>query len=1044
MAIPGQANINIGAENQVAGSDTLFAAFHTIQDNFDKLFETSSPFDTFRAGDGVTVASNVSNGVVSITNTGVTKITAGSGVAVSGANGNVTISVIPEGPVGVTSVGLTSTSLNVGGVTGNIVSAGTFTVDLPRLPTGENFATGEYIAPTLTVDSFGRITSIANGLGVGTVTSVGLNPGKGISVTGGPILDSGSITVENTGVTSVQAGRGIQVTSANGDITISASNDGSGSVAYVDVTSNNLTVTGGPITSIGTITVDLPESFISNLYSNAVAANYIPTYTGNLTPNNITANGNITATNITATNVLQANVVSANTFTGTFSGNATTAGTVTTNAQPNITSVGTLSSVTTTGNADVGGGLNVTGNVIVTGNTNAYIATSVYGAVQSGFEIGSDGYILFRALSGSGNYVAFVPPTNVDTAGLSWQLPNTIGNARQVLVSDGGELFWRTPPAAGSNSQIQFNDVGNANGSTNLTFNKTTGTLGTGNIIVTGNTTSVNVFASTQMTAPRFISNIATGTAPFTVTSTTQVANLNAALAGTVVTAAQPNITSTGTLTGLTVSGNTTFSGAVVTLGSVANLRISGGTTGQVLTTNGSGILSWASVAGGGGSYTDSNVVTLLSSFGSNNITTTGNITSGNVITTGAVGATGRVSGLSFEGSTANIGSLQALSVGTYINGNLSVSGESTLGDVSNINISGGSSGQVLSTDGAGNLSWISASGGGGSSFDASQQLTISNTNTSTSYITGAVRVAGGLGVIGNINSGGNVTSTITTSNTTGNVSYSSYAGAFTNTTGEWLYSGLYYDGTNIIINERFWKDPIGFAQVKSAISNGVQFGVDPGGYSLLPVTPSGDWVEQTMYGAGIWTITVGTISGVPSGTLAVISISNITLNDGGLVSAKLVSGQVLKTELNGQLITNKISSHDAAVTISTYDIMFNAYRKVYIGGYGSASIALDDKVSVSSTGVIQRSDGDLTFYPGIQGGGEGIIMSRGMVSTKFFGTWTTTYSGLSAPNTPVAGQRAFITDSDKVAEGNFGTVAGGGGSNSVPVYYDGTDWRIG
>ena len=484
MAIPGQANINIGAENQVAGSDTLFQAFHTIQDNFDTLFDTASPFDTFRAGEGVAVSSNVSNGVVNITNTGVTKITAGTGVTISGATGNVTISAAPQGPSGVTRVGLTSSSLNVTG--GNIVSQGNFTVDLPRITTGENFATGQYIAPTLTVDGFGRITQIANGVGVGTVTSVGLNPGKGIKVTGGPIVDSGAITVENTGVTSVQAGRGIQVTSANGDITISATSTGIGTVSYVGIRSNTLSVTGGPITDVGNINVDLPS--------------------------------NMSLTNIIAS-----------------------------------------------GNANVGGNLNLTGNARITGNVNAYSVTSTYGAVQSGFEIGNDGYILFRALNGTGNYVAFVPPTSVSVAGLSWQLPNTIGNASQVLVSDGGPLFWRSPPAAGSNTQIQFNDAGNANGNTNLTFNKTTGTMTAGNINVTGNITTVNVAASTQMTAPRFISNVANGTAPFIVTSTTQVANLNAALAGTVVTSAQPNITSTGTLTGLTVSGNINTGGIVKT-----------------------------------------------------------------------------------------------------------------------------------------------------------------------------------------------------------------------------------------------------------------------------------------------------------------------------------------------------------------------------------------------------------------------------------------------------------------------------------------------
>lgn len=41
---------------------------------------------------------------------------------------------------------------------------------------------------------------------------------------------------------------------------------------------------------------------------------------------------------------------------------------------------------------------------------------------------------------------------------------------------------------------------------------------------------------------------------------------------------------------------------------------------------------------------------------------------------------------------------------------NLTVSGESDLGSVSNVTITGGTSGQVLTTDGAGNLSFSSGS----------------------------------------------------------------------------------------------------------------------------------------------------------------------------------------------------------------------------------------------------------------------------------------------------------------------------------------------
>ena len=91
------------------------------------------------------------------------------------------------------------------------------------------------------------------------------------------------------------------------------------------------------------------------------------------------------------------------------------------------------------------------------------------------------------------------------------------------------------------------------------------------------------------------------------------------------------NLSSTGlsSLTTLTVS-------ATSNLGAVGNVTITGGTAGQVLSTNGSGVLSWVSDAT---TYGNSNVVTLLKAFGSNTITTTGNITGGNII--GIIAATG-------------------------------------------------------------------------------------------------------------------------------------------------------------------------------------------------------------------------------------------------------------------------------------------------------------------------------------------------------------------------------------------------------------------
>jgi hypothetical protein len=98
--------------------------------------------------------------------------------------------------------------------------------------------------------------------------------------------------------------------------------------------------------------------------------------------------------------------------------------------------------------------------------------------------------------------------------------------------------------------------------------------------------------------------------------------------------------TSLASLTTLTVS-------ATSNLGAVGNVTITGGTAGQVLSTNGSGVLSWVSDAT---TYGNSNVVSLMGAFGSNTITTTGNITGGNIIGIIAAGSntittTGNITG---------------------------------------------------------------------------------------------------------------------------------------------------------------------------------------------------------------------------------------------------------------------------------------------------------------------------------------------------------------------------------------------------------------
>ena len=70
----------------------------------------------------------------------------------------------------------------------------------------------------------------------------------------------GSLSILNTGVTSITAGTGITVNQANGSVTISSTggNGGSGTVTSVGlaaVSSSRLVVTNTPIVSSGTISI---------------------------------------------------------------------------------------------------------------------------------------------------------------------------------------------------------------------------------------------------------------------------------------------------------------------------------------------------------------------------------------------------------------------------------------------------------------------------------------------------------------------------------------------------------------------------------------------------------------------------------------------------------------------------------------------------------------------------------------------------------------------------------------------------------------------
>jgi len=482
------------------------------------------------------------------------------------------------------------------------------------------------------------------------------------------------------------------------------------------------------ITAVGTLT-SLSASGNANV-GNIGATNGVFT--------NVSGNGSaltsITGSNVTGqvTYAATANAVAG----GNVTGQVTYAATANAVAGANVS--GAVSFATT---ANAVAGANVSGAVAFATTANAVAGGNVTGAVNLANYASTANSVALANVAGIGNIASLNINGNASTIlygnGVFAAAPVTYGNANVAtfLGSYGSNTITTTGNVSVGNI------IGNGQALTGLTGANVTGTVplatsatsattaGTvttaaqGNITsvgtltsvsVSGNATVGNINTSGTETATRFISNIATGTAPLTVTSTTRVANLNVDYANV---ADNINVTAPGTGTGYLIFANAT--------------------TGNVSEWTSSGIT--ANLANN--AITATTFVGALSGAATSATSATSATTAGTVTTAAQPNIT---------------------SVGTLTS--ISVSGTSNLGPVGNVTITGGTNGQVLTTNGSNVLSWTTVSSGGGG---ASISNGTSNVNIASSGGNVTVGVGGVAGILTISTTGANIVGTMTATTVT-------------------------------------------------------------------------------------------------------------------------------------------------------------------------------------------------------------------------------------------------------------------------------------
>jgi hypothetical protein len=369
------------------------------------------------------------------------------------------------------------------------------------------------------------------------------------------------------------------------------------------VTASAFTANTGVFTGNGSGLSAIAGANVTGTVASATAATTAGTVTTAAQPN-ITSVGTLTSLAVTG-NTTSGNFVgrlangNSNVNIAAANGNVTIAAVGNSVVTVTGTGVNVNGTLNATGAGQIGGDLLVSGNAVVTGNLAIngnltylnvetiavedpiiQLQTGANGAApvaNSGKDVGSAlnyynseariafmGWDVSNAEFGMASVATIASEVVTFTTYGNLRVGNIIGNGQALTAIAGANVTGTVANAtfatsAGTAGTVTTNAQPNITSVGTLTSLAVTGNANAGNIGVSGNITAANITANTGVFTGNGsgLSAIAGANVTGTVASATT--------AGTVTTAAQPNITSVGTLTSLTVSGNISGANVIAT-----------------------------------------------------------------------------------------------------------------------------------------------------------------------------------------------------------------------------------------------------------------------------------------------------------------------------------------------------------------------------------------------------------------------------------------------------------------------------------------------